>query len=135
MAADFIDANIFLRHLVQDQPTQSPRATAYLNRVDQGQVDAETSAAVMAEVIFTLERTYRTPKPRIRELVLALLEIAGMSVPDGTAVREALDIYVGRNVSYGDAFTAVLMERRGLSEIVSFDRDFDRIPGVTRTEP
>ncbi len=60
----------------------------------------------MAEVIFTLERTYRTPKTRIRELVLDLLEIAGMSVPDGSTVREALDIYVARNVSYGDAFTA-----------------------------
>jgi predicted nucleic acid-binding protein len=29
----------------------------------------------------------------------------------------------------------VMMRKLNLSEIVSFDRDFDRIPAVTRVEP
>jgi len=131
----FVDTNIFLRHLLQDLPDQSPRATAYLRRIHRGDVQAETSTTVFTEVIFTLERSYKTPKADIRNLIVDLLAIEGLYVANGSLVREALDIYVDKNVSFADAFNAAQMTRRGISEVVSFDRDFDRILGITRIEP
>jgi predicted nucleic-acid-binding protein len=89
----------------------------------------------MAEVVFTLERTYKTGKDTIRDLVVELMRIRGLALDDSSLVREALDIYVGRNVSYTDAVTAVEMKRNGILQVISFDHDFDRIPGVTREEP
>lgn len=40
MAPAFLDTNILLRHLLQDDPQQSPRATAFLLRVENGEVEA-----------------------------------------------------------------------------------------------
>jgi predicted nucleic acid-binding protein len=38
-------------------------------------------------------------------------------------------------LSYADAFNAAYMQSRGITEIYSWDTDFDRLPGITRIEP
>lgn len=49
MAEDlpFVDANIFLRHFTQDHPDHSPRATAFLGRVEAGEERARTADTVV----------------------------------------------------------------------------------------
>ena len=135
MPAVFVDTNVFLRHLVQDNADQSPRASAFLQRLERGEVEAETSQLVVAEVIFTLERTYKTPKSEVRRLLLDVMALRGLALPGSPTIQDALDLYVQENVSYGDAFNAVEMARRGLTTVVSFDHDFDRVPWLTRIEP
>ena len=49
--------------------------------------------------------------------------------------RKVFTYYVDTNISFADAYHAVLMEGLKLKEIVSFDREFDRIPTVRRVEP
>ena len=49
--------------------------------------------------------------------------------------REVFRLYVERNISFADAYHVVMMQKLGLTKIVSFDRDFNRIPTVTRIEP
>ena len=59
MLLPFVDTNIFLRHLRGDHPDFSPRATAYLDSVERGEVKIRTSDTVVFETVFTLERFYR----------------------------------------------------------------------------
>jgi predicted nucleic acid-binding protein len=50
-------------------------------------------------------------------------------------LRRAFDLYVRfPSLSFADAYHAHLALERG-GEIVSFDRGFDKIPGVKRIEP
>jgi uncharacterized protein len=133
--ADFIDANIFIRHLTQDQPTHSPRATAYLQQIELGQIRGYTVDVVIFEVVFTLERFYRKAKQDIQRSFLPLIELPGISIPGKRGFRQVFDVYVTRDVPFADAYIAVEMQRRGLSRIASFDADFDRVPGITRVEP
>ncbi len=131
----FLDANVILRHLLGDNETQSPRATAFIQRIEQGAVRVRTSDAVISEVVFTLERSYSQPKPFIREVMLTLLSLPGIVVPGKQRIRRVLDLYVEHNLPYLDAHHVVLMEQLGLTEILSFDHHFDRIPGIRRIEP
>ena len=50
-------------------------------------------------------------------------------------LRKVFDLYVDLNLSFIDAYHAVLMRHLRLDCIVSFDKGFDRVPGVTRMEP
>jgi uncharacterized protein len=131
----FLDTNIFLRHLLGDDPAQSPRATAYFQAIDQGLRKARISDILVFEVVFTLERGYRRSKTEIQSAVLPLLELPGMLLPRKRKFREVFRLYIDKNISFADAYHAVMMRKLNLSEIVSFDRDFDRIPAVTRVEP
>jgi predicted nucleic acid-binding protein len=66
---------------------------------------------------------------------LPLLELPGIGLPGKRWLRTVFDLYVQLNLSFGDAYHAVLMQRLGLTRIVSFDRGLDRVPGITRVEP
>jgi predicted nucleic acid-binding protein len=135
MALLFLDTNIFLRHLRQDHPDHSPRATAFLTRIEQGEVKVRTSDTVIFETVFTLERSYHQEKAAIRDTVLPLLELPGVVLPGKRRYRKVFSLYLEKNISFADAYHAVLMEHLHLTEIVSFDTDFDRIEGLTRIEP
>ena len=65
MALPFLDTNILLRHLLQDLPEQSPRCTAYLARVERGELKVRTADTVVFEAVFTLQRAYKKPKAEI----------------------------------------------------------------------
>lgn len=45
------------------------------------------------------------------------------------------ELYVGKNVSFGDAYNAALMEKLKITDIASYDPHFDRIEGIHRFEP
>jgi predicted nucleic acid-binding protein len=135
MSVPFLDTNIILRHLLGDHPDQSPRTTAYMVRIERGEVRVRVADTVIFEAVFTLERTYRQPKARIREGLLALLELPGIILPGQRRMRRAFDLYVDLNLPFADAYHAVLVESLHLTEMVSFDHHFDRVPGLRRVEP
>ena len=131
----FLDTNIFLRHLRGDHADFSPRATALLRRIEQGTLKVRTSDTVVFETVFTLERFYKQSKEAIRGAFLPLIELPGIVLPGKRRFRQVFSYYIDMNISFADAYHAVLMESLRLTRIVSFDRDFDRIPTVARVEP
>jgi len=135
MALPFLDTNVFLRHLLQDHPQQSPRSTAFLARVESGEVKVRTAETVVFEIVFTLQRQYQVSKTEIRDNVLPLLELPGIVLPGKRRLRAAFDLYVDLNLPFADAYHIALMQQLGLNRVVSFDRDFDRVPDVIREEP
>lgn len=131
----FLDTNILLRHLANDHADHSPRATAFLTAVEAGQIRVRSADSVIFETVLTLQRQYRVPKQRIAELVLSIIDLPGIELPGKQRLHQVFDYYVRYNVSFTDAYHAVLMSRLHLSEIVSFDTDYDKLPGIVRREP
>ena len=135
MLEPFLDANIILRHVLGDHPEHSPRATAYLNRIEEGELKVRIADTVIFEIVFTLQRQYHQPKANIREVILPLIELPGIILPGKLRFRKVFDLYVDLNLSFADAYYAVLMQQGRLSQIISFDKEFDRVPGIKRMEP
>lgn len=135
MALPFLDTNILLRHLSQDHPDHSPRATALLKQVEDGKLRLRLNDMVVAETVFTLQRTYKVPKAHIASALLPLIRLPGIELRGKRKFATIFDLYVRLNVSYADAYLAVTMRQAGSSQIYSFDRDFDRITAITRVEP
>jgi predicted nucleic acid-binding protein len=135
VALPFLDTNIFLRHLCADHSDHSPKATAYLARIERGEIRARTAETVIFETVFSLQRFYQQPKSLIRDGLLPLIELPGIVLPGKQRFRKAFALYIGLNISFADAYHAVLMQQWGLTNIVTFDHDFDRVPGIIRVEP
>ncbi len=130
-----VDTNIFVRHLRQDHPNHSPRASAYIGRIEAGELVVQTNELVVFETIYTLQTFYKLPKIAIAQALLPLIDLPGLKVRGKPHLRRALDWYVRHNLSFTDAYLAALTREQKLPALVTFDRDYDRIPGIPRVEP
>jgi predicted nucleic acid-binding protein len=131
----FLDTNVLLRYFVATDPDKARHSRDLLWRVERGGEKVVTSLMVVAEVVFTLQRTYKVPKARIREMVGDVLSLRSLQLAGKNLCIEALDLYVDKNVSFVDAYNAIFMRSQGVDEIYSWDSDFDKLPGVRRIEP
>lgn len=135
MALPFIDSNILLCHFHGNHPEHSPKSTALLARIERGELEAQLSDMVVFETVFTLERSYKVPKARIRDALLALLGLPGIVLPGKRRYARIFEIYVDHNLPFGDAYILAGMERFGATELYSFDKELDRVADITRLEP
>ncbi|MBI2761948.1 MAG: PIN domain-containing protein [Chloroflexi bacterium] len=133
---ELLDTNILLRHLRQDHPDHSPRATALLAQIERGELKVRLLDTVVFETVFTLQSFYREGRETIRNNLLPLIELPGIVLPDKRWLRDVFDLYVQeRRLSFADCYHLVATRRLRLAGILSFDQDLDRIPGLTRREP
>jgi len=134
MSEILLDSNILLRHLLQDDPQQSPKATSFLYRVENRELQVRISELVIFETVFTLQRGYKQPKSKIREILIPLIFLPGILLSGKRMWKRTFDLYVDLNLPFADAYHVVLMEKLKLTEIATFDTHFDRVSGIKRID-
>ena len=135
MPIHFLDTNILLRYLTRDDERKAQQALDLLTRIEQGQEKVITSSLVIFETIFTLQSFYRVPRQQIKELILPIIALKGLQLPDKHVYQQAFDFYIGKKISFADAYNAAYMLAEHISTIYSWDTDFDKIEGIVRLEP
>lgn len=135
----FIDANVVLRYLTRDDETRAKACFELLRRVQRGEEELTTCEAIVAEVVYVLSSPrlpYRLDHAQIRARLLPILTLRGVRLPHKRVCLRALDLYASSAfLDFEDALAVAHMEQRGTAEIVSYDRDFDRVPDIRRIEP
>ena len=135
----FLDTNIIVRYLTRDDEAKAEACYELFQRVQRGEEELFTSEAIVTEVAYVLSSPrapYRLSHEEIRARLLPILTLRGVRLPQKQVYLRALDLYALYPVlDFEDALAVAHMEHRGLTEIVSYDRDFDRITGLQRVEP
>ncbi|MBI4235819.1 MAG: type II toxin-antitoxin system VapC family toxin [Chloroflexi bacterium] len=135
----FLDANVFLRYLTRDDETRAQACYELFQRVKRGEDAVLTCEAIVTEVVYVLSSPrapYRLSNEEIRARLLPILGLRGLRLPQKRVYLHALDLFASSPfLDFKDALAAAHMARRGIQEILSYDRDFDRLPGLTRVEP
>jgi uncharacterized protein len=135
MSTCFLDTNILLRFLTRDDERKAQQALSLLLRVERGEEKVITSPLVIFETIYTLQSFYKVSREIIREQLLSIISMRSLHLPDKNLYHRAFDLYISKNISFADAYNAVYMQAEEISQIYSWDRDFDKIDGITRLEP
>jgi predicted nucleic-acid-binding protein len=132
----FVDTNLFIRYLTNDDPLLADRVEQLLVDAAVGSVQLVTTELVMAESVWVLESSYRLTHAQIAPLIRGILATPGMDVINGDLVGKALVMYELQNIYFVDAYIAVLMEKQGITDIYSFDRKhLSRVKTINRKEP
>ncbi len=134
-ALRFLDTNVLLRYFTRDDEAKAHKALALLSRIESGEEKVETSLLVIFEAVYTLQRLYRVPRARIRDLLVPLLHLRGLRLPNKGLCIEALDLFADSNISFAAAFNAAYMQGVGVTEVYSWDPDMDKVEGLKRIEP
>ena len=132
----FVDTNLFIRYLTNDDPAKADRVASLLDEAKAGKVRLVTAEMVLAETVWVLESGYGLSQERIAHLVRAILATPGIDVENGALVSRALELYETSKIDFVDGYIAAFMERRGIHEIFSFDRKhLSRLKHLQRREP
>jgi len=133
----FLDTNLIIRFITQDNPDQAMRARVIFQQLETRTLIVRTSESVIVEAVQVLssKALYHLPRQEIKAALTEIIALPGLQLVNKRTFLRALDLYASRNFDFVDALNVAHMERLHLRVILSFDRDFNRIPGITRQEP
>lgn len=129
-----LDANVLVRFLVQDNPKQSAAAAALFEKAERREVALHLDALVVAEAVYVLIGRYGRNRTEVVNVLLAMVQNAGIETMEVDVVTDALQRFAAFNVDFSDAWLAA----RGAQlhhPVASFDRDFDKFKDIKRFEP
>lgn len=129
-----VDSNIIMYAAGAPHPNKAP-SVALLERIAAGSVEAVVDAVVLQEIMHRYRALRRWDDGRrahdlTRQLFPVVVPVTAGVLDRARALLDADDQIMAR-----DALHAAVVLNEGLTAIWSFDKDFDRIPGIVRREP
>lgn len=124
-----LDTNILLRYLAQDDPVQSPRATAILAQLTEAE-PGFVSLVTILEVYWVLKSVYRRSRQDLANDIEKLLSADILELQNEQEVYNGVIALRAGTGSFEDALVGALGTWRGCSATLTFDQDAARkLPG------
>jgi len=138
MAEPFVDTDVFIRLLTGDDLKKQAAAFGLFEKVEQGKLRLAAPDTVIADAVFVLAspRLYRLPRAQVAAMLSRLVRLSGFRVSNKRTVLDALSLYgASSKLDFGDGMIVSAMRLAGAAHVYSFDADFDKVPGIARSEP
>ena len=94
----FMDTNLFIRYLVNDDPGKADRVEKLLEQATSGKIRLVTADLVIAEGIWVLESAYGLKNAEITPMVKGILATPGIEGTNAELVGRSLDYYESLNI-------------------------------------
>ncbi len=127
----FVDTNVLIRHLSGDTAQLAARATTLLADAD----ELLLADLIVAEMVYVLESFYEVPREEVGRMARAVVAYPSIRTLDPALLLRALEVYETVGIDFAEAYLVASAETAGIVDIVSFDRDLDRVASVNRVEP
>ena len=131
----FVDTNLFIRYLTEDDPVQTDAVERLFIKVKEGKETVQTSVLVIVEIVWVLESIFKKSRDEIKEMIQKIINTQNLVVENRDILLQGLEIYSQKNIDFVDAYHAVFLKSTGEKIIYSFDQDFDKIEWIERREP
>lgn len=137
----FLDTNVFLRYLI-DPATEADKrkhqsCTKLFGDVQSGTVKITTCESVFHEVLYVLcsSRQYRLSHEDAAARLRPLLALRAFHLPRKRLFTRALELFTAHSfLDFADAM-CIVQSQAGGDELLSYDEDWDDVPGIERLEP
>jgi predicted nucleic acid-binding protein len=127
-----VDANILIRLLVNEPHDLALRVLEILEAASTRGVRLYVSSLTIAEVVYVLESFYGWERAAIADDLIDLVANARFWFPESTVLLHALQRYRDiRQLHFADAYVAAIALSRQHGTVISFDREFRRVPELT----
>lgn len=137
VTSSFVDTDVVVRLLTGDDPVKQHAAEKLFSKVERGKQSLSAPDTMIADVVYVLASTrlYHLPRHDTCDMLVALIRLPNLPIENKSAVLRALDVFSATNLDFGDAVIISSMRQAGIATVFSFDRDFDHIEGIARSEP
>ncbi len=126
----YIDSSFFIALMNEKDVKKHKRANELFPQLDKE--DKITSVFMLSETITYLNSRIDTKK--VRDFYEILLDTVKIYYPNPLEVDENMECVIKYNdsASFADCYAAYIMNKLSITEIYSFDSDFDNMDGIIR---
>lgn len=130
----FIDTSIFLEVELKQQKKEESKE--FLKKVWRNEIKALTTDFNVDATVIIMQNK-KAKLRTIQNFLIAVTVSEGLTIYDVNLVDRflALSLVKKHKLKYDDALNYFTMRSLGIKEIVSFDSDYDKLPGIKRIEP
>ncbi len=130
MKTSFVDTNVFLEVFAR-KGEKSDRCLDLL----EGGKKIWTSSFVVAEIEWVLRAGYGLKREETVFYLKGLFSLSNLKVENRKTLLNALGLYENSKVDWVDCVNALLIKKKELKEIYSYDKHYDKFDWVVRREP
>ena len=131
-----VDTNIFLRILIKDDDKKANNCINFIRTANQNGISLYLPPIVILEIVFVLERMYKLAKSEIGKLIEGILNTPNLKCEMRDIFRNAIQIYVEKNIKFADAVIALWAIDKEITTIYTYDeKDFRKIEGIDVKKP
>ena len=123
-----VDSNIFLRWLLNDDEAQADAIAVLVRKFEKSGEHLWAPDTVIAEVIWVLESVYDVSPKEASRYVESLLDVAVFEFENHERLLRAVELHGAHEVDFIDCYIAAAAGEKGISTVVSYDRDFRKLP-------
>jgi len=124
-----VDTNVLLRHILQDDPVQSPAASAFFaGRTSDDPV--YVGRVVLVEALWSLRRWHGSDRSALVKMVRLLMSSNEAILEDRVSIHRALRDAEEADADLVDAIIAHAAIDAGAVGAVTFDKRAQRLPGM-----
>jgi predicted nucleic acid-binding protein len=138
----FVDTNVIIRYMTQDQPVMAEAAKQLFEQAETGAVTITTCEAVIAEVVYILssKSLYNVSRDEIKKHLRNFLRMKGLKIVNKSVYLQALDIYATTNLDFVDALGIEHTRHAKLTVLWTFDEGMHKVlsrmyPAMTPKAP
>ena len=124
-----LDTNVLVRHLVQDDPGQSRRASRLISQECTRETPGFINRIVLCELVWVLESAYGYPKETIAGVLEKVLRTSQFRVEDVQSAWTAFRLYRKGKADFADCLLGTVNHRQGCDRTVTFDQHAGRLDG------
>lgn len=117
-----IDTNVLVRYLTQDDPSQSRKANAVIDRAIAEHQRIHVDTIVLCELVWVLRAAYGYDRTTVGEALVQLFEASQLSIEDRDRMREAARRYTAGPGDFADHVLGLRNISAGCDTTLTFDR-------------
>ncbi len=129
----FLDANIFLEVELGD--TRSEECKKLFSEIYKQGIRATTSDFIVYTCLLQIEN--KSSVNDMRDFIVFLDNMTNIEIhsPSYKTIYNAIDLMEKYKLDFEDALVVAIMTALNISELISFDKHFDKVKELKRLEP
>lgn len=126
----FIDANIFLTVFLDDEKAEE--CGAFLSSLQRQGTKAVTTDFILYSCIIAVQRNLKDTK-FVKDVIVFFNSITNLAIlrPSMKDFYGAVEVMGESRLDFDDALVVACIRNYGIPELVSLDKDFDRVKDIT----
>ncbi len=134
MKTAHLDTNTLVRFVTGEPEGQAREVAELISAADSGKIRLCVIPIVLAEAVYVLTGFYGHPRAKVAATLAHLIACPGFQSPEHARMIHALKLFGANKIDFADCYLAAV-SILDQTTVISYDRDFDKLHGVTRKKP